>query len=275
MMKKYRAIIGVLVCPKNKRKMQLMRQQFERLSLPKEYLVLYIYGDGGGEAPQIIEDNVYLPCEESYEGLPEKVYEFLQFCRKSYQFDYVVKMDDDVFIRTFKDIGSYLVGDYTGSISQKRRGMRRELASRTNHMWKTRASTKRHLMYDLTLPDRRISGEFYVLSREFVDLITSTPKNQLEDIVAPIGYEDLMISKIAIAHNIAMTQVPSASLIISQLNPFFFLLFNRVADSPIAVEILRRIHKVGLRVYYLYLLPFRILWLVFVRDRKLHPLFTA
>lgn len=63
--------------------------------MPKEADVRFFLGRGAQREPR--EDEVFLNCDDSYEGLPNKVQEIARWAY-DHGYDYVLKCDDDVVI---------------------------------------------------------------------------------------------------------------------------------------------------------------------------------
>ena len=58
--------------------------------------ILFFRGRGATREP--LEDEVFLDCDDSYEGLPEKVQSIVRWAYE-HSYDYVLKLDDDVVVK--------------------------------------------------------------------------------------------------------------------------------------------------------------------------------
>ena len=64
--------------------------------VPQGLDVRFFRGRGATREP--LADEIFLDCDDSYEGLPNKVQEIVR-CAHSHEYDFVLKCDDDVVVK--------------------------------------------------------------------------------------------------------------------------------------------------------------------------------
>lgn len=76
----------------------------------------FLIGDGGDTEYRVEGDMLYMPCPDDYASLPQKTRCFARYVHENYDFDHLVKVDDDTYVCLDK-IMAYGFGDhpYTGS----------------------------------------------------------------------------------------------------------------------------------------------------------------
>lgn len=68
-------------------------------------------------------DEVFLPCDDSYRGLPNKVQEIVRWAL-SYGYDYMLKIDDDVVLKPSSfAVSGYHNYDFTGHTNEDRQAV--------------------------------------------------------------------------------------------------------------------------------------------------------
>ena len=65
--------------------------------------VMFFFGAGGSRTPKA--DEVFLDCDDSYQGLPEKVQSIVRWAY-DHGYEYVAKVDDDVIVDSEKWLNS-------------------------------------------------------------------------------------------------------------------------------------------------------------------------
>jgi hypothetical protein len=83
--------------------------------------ILFVYGNSKSNIIQ--NDNLFLNSPETYEELPIKTITFLKFIKENFNYKYVIKMDDDIYldIDKFHSFISNLPNlDYAGFFHGKR-----------------------------------------------------------------------------------------------------------------------------------------------------------
>jgi hypothetical protein len=96
--KKYHKIIGLIADSKNPQRLEGAQKQWLPKSLPKNTLILIVYGDDSAKTARIEGNNLFLPVPEKWESLSRKILAFLEYCQGHYEFDYIVKIDDDTYV---------------------------------------------------------------------------------------------------------------------------------------------------------------------------------
>lgn len=88
-------IIGIHTCVKNSDRVDKIKKLFFN-ELAQKYNVFFVYGN----SKQIIinENEIHLTSEDKYEYLPYKTIEFLEVINNRFKYDYIIKLDDDVYI---------------------------------------------------------------------------------------------------------------------------------------------------------------------------------
>ena len=113
-------------------------------SVPPELDVKFFRGRGAAREP--LSDEVFLDCDDSYNGLPNKVQEIMRWAYE-HGYDYAAKVDDDVVVRPREWYQSFKRCDFTGC---------QEAACRPGEI-------------------RTPYGFFYVLSRRTMQMVISAP----------------------------------------------------------------------------------------------------
>jgi hypothetical protein len=186
-------IVGILTCPKYKRRMQAVRETWLK-ALPPEITVLFLLGDQG--SPSRIEGDVlYLNCPEGYEFIPAKTYFFAEFCLRNFQFQYLFKADDDTYVNVpqflkFKKRGDY-IGRFTGGPGNK--------IDRTWHYGKySRPELEKPFAGEFIAP-WAAGGDGYFLSRKAANYLIESGRSVIEsELLDPFycGYEDMLVGNI-------------------------------------------------------------------------------
>ena len=78
--------------------MQAIKDTWLSKPLPPDHLVLFVYGNDGGVVPRLDGQNLFLEAKESWANLPNKIYDLYKYCVKSFEFEYLFKIDDDVYM---------------------------------------------------------------------------------------------------------------------------------------------------------------------------------
>lgn len=88
-------IIGIHTCNKNNSRIDRIKDLFLD-NLKQTYKVYFVYGNS--KQNNIINDTIHLTAEDRYEYLPYKTIEFLKVVNEMFDYDYIIKLDDDIFI---------------------------------------------------------------------------------------------------------------------------------------------------------------------------------
>lgn len=187
---RYKKIIAVITHAGNRDRADAIKKTWLSKPLPKDYLFLFVHGNDGGKVPRIEGDKIFLPAKESWENLPNKMYDFYEYCVAQFDFDYLFKIDDDVCFQQ-KWLKKYPIQkiDYAGLMQYPAKRKSRE---KNDH------NVRKHGLaheYRGRRPAFFASGAFYVLSYKVVKAIVAQPKSAHEDCQMDAGYEDHMIAK--------------------------------------------------------------------------------
>ena len=85
--------------------------------VPNDIEALFVIGNP--KLKEVVKegDTIFVPCEDDYLSLPIKVKEMLKYFCKTYDFEYVLKCDDDSFVRPEKLLNLKKDGEYIGVIA--------------------------------------------------------------------------------------------------------------------------------------------------------------
>jgi hypothetical protein len=90
-------IIGIGTCEKYTNRTEVIRQTWLK-DCYKFGINSYFFIGRPGKPAEIIGDTIYLDCGDGYLDLPHKTVAFLEYIYKHFDFDYIFKCDDDVYI---------------------------------------------------------------------------------------------------------------------------------------------------------------------------------
>lgn len=172
------------------------------LGIKKYYIII------GTEGESYIDDHkLFVNCNDHYEGLSEKVLNTLQYIHeKSFNFDYVLKIDDDIYLNNLLFLNSIDNNDYI--IHSK---MNTNAMSTTWHMNKCNDSilNKTHYHINDFISENNLEsvkdfdfghgGSIYLLSKKAVNVICNF---SYVDVCKKFMYEDIMVSYILNIHGI-------------------------------------------------------------------------
>lgn len=103
-------LIAVVTCRTRRDWADLARSTWAKA--PQDVDVRFFVGRG--EPIETLNDEIYLECDDSYQGLPDKVREIVRWAI-AHDYDYVLKCDDDVVLNIPKLLRSSFTGfDFTG-----------------------------------------------------------------------------------------------------------------------------------------------------------------
>jgi len=164
----------------------------------------------GTEGESYIDDHkLFINCNDHYEGLSEKVLNTLQYIHdheKSFDFDYVIKIDDDIYLNNLLFLNSIVDNDYI--IHNK---LNTSTMSTTWHMNKCNDSilNKTHCHINDFISENNLEsvkdfdfgngGSIYLLSKKAVDVICNF---SYVDVCKKFMYEDIIVSYILNIHGI-------------------------------------------------------------------------
>lgn len=125
----------------------------------------YLIACGNSRDKKSIDNNLYLDCDDTYEGLSDKIYNVFSFVVKNYpDFDYYGKLDRLTKIR--KPLSALqLVGDYCGTVFRATNTLRG--GNRKYHFGKCSSNSKwNNTPYSGQYSDWCLGGKGYFLSRK-------------------------------------------------------------------------------------------------------------
>lgn len=143
-----------------------LRETWIPLFHEKDCDVKLFFGRGAGREP--LEDEVFLDCDDSYEGLPEKVREILRWSYKN-DYDKTLKCDDDVVIHPvrFREV-LYCGGDFSGPQASLLGPFGKQIAVPYGFCyWLSRRSME--IMVDSDLPTDNKGNDEWWVSRKLFD----------------------------------------------------------------------------------------------------------
>ena len=159
----------------------------------------YLIIVGGFPRTQKIENTLYLTCDDTYPGLPEKVLSLFHYIYDypttfdSYQ--YFVKLDEDMILK--KPLVLPIGFDYAGKV-EKKEGNRRW------HIGKCPGSHWNHTPYQGVYVPWCLGGCGYIVSKHVIQLLGKIPlEHSKKDI-----YEDLMVAKWLFFYSILPKDIP-------------------------------------------------------------------
>ena len=201
-------IIGVITCPRYAYKVKGIQDTWLK-SVPPNIRVVFVYGRPGQKA-SLEGDRLFLDCPETYEGLPQKMHNFFQFCVRNFEFDYLLKIDDDSYV----DIGKLLAfdlrdRDYIGLF----RGMGDERVTRTWHYGKC-TDKSLEVPYEGKYIADWARGGGYILSRRAIEILAlKTAESHKEHM-----FEDKMVGD-ALATESTITKLHADCVKFGVINP--------------------------------------------------------
>lgn len=189
--KKFKKIICVITHKGNAERIRAIKETWLSKPLPADYLVLFVYGNDGGVVPRLEGSNLYLPASESWNNLPNKIYELYLYCFNNFEFEHIFKIDDDGYVHPH-----YLLNyprsrfvDYAGrfifcGVDEKRT---------IDNNWAAIHGVKPYLG---VLPKSCASGPFYILSSKVVRMfiLEGESETTMDHRNCQTGLEDLMIA---------------------------------------------------------------------------------
>ena len=222
--KRYRLLVAVFTCPKYAERANAVRETWLSGTLPPDVLSFFVMGRPG-QPPGLEGDTLYLDCPEAYERLPVKTWKLLEYCLATFDFEHLLKCDDDNYI-SHKLLLSYpLKGkDYVGKFYGH--------LSRDWHFGKCDDASL-HVKYRGAQPDFKwAAGAGYFLSAHAASRVISevTEPNAYEEL-----YEDVMVGVALRPSKRHSSPIP---IVIDDLRPDF----RRFIIHPAPPKKMRRIH---------------------------------
>lgn len=117
MKKKVDVILLILSCEKNKKKLEKLLKQKWFKNLEKDTSFEIIIALGGYKKVFKKDNFLYLKTPEKMVNLSKKILESFVFIKKNYDFNFLIKCDDDIKIKNFEKILElFKKHDYSGII---------------------------------------------------------------------------------------------------------------------------------------------------------------
>ena len=191
--KSARLIWAFYTCEKNVNKRELQQSHWLHIAeKDPDCVVLFFYGRDQSRTRNLSNNEIELDVDESYENLAKKTFAMFQWINTNYEFEHVVKIDDDIAVLNYQVLKSSMTrGDYNG------------------HMVKSINSNVLFMPYDNfdqitsslplnNIPEFYAQGGCYSLSQSIVNIITHS-KDQLFELNQPLAFEDAMIGRFILA----------------------------------------------------------------------------
>ncbi|HET6224765.1 MAG TPA: glycosyltransferase [Bacteroidia bacterium] len=185
----YKIVIGIISCKKNEHKIRSIKnswiKEMQECGLPY-YIVI---ADPSLTSCLLINDTLYVPCQDNYESLPAKVFYFYQYVLKNTNYDYVYKIDDDCYVNIENLYSTYFWNyDYFG----KTVGLNENELNRKWHAGKCEKPELNERTYELPYIGSWCGGGYgYFLSRKALTHI-----QEMESEVKTELYEDKAIGDV-------------------------------------------------------------------------------
>jgi hypothetical protein len=116
-MKRYRYILAINSCRKYAQRLALQQQYcLNTHTLPDDVLLLYVLGDAENGTSYLEGNILHLASGEAYEDLPDRTRALCAYVTAHYDFDHLIKCDDDVYLYLDRLMAFDCKGaDYIGS----------------------------------------------------------------------------------------------------------------------------------------------------------------
>ena len=197
-------IFSIFTCQAHKDRIEFMEEAWIPRDMPRDSKMYYVYGN----AKEAYEDgrNLFLPCHESYEYLLDKTYHTLKYILEM-DFDYFIKLDNDIHIPSFSDITQTLNSLRKNKIDFATTYFVEEAEiSRTWHYPKVPDQFR--VPYKGVYPKRWAQGHCYIISKEFcIKAMQDLEKTKLHLLPTTEAVEDVVISNIMFNHKASMCEI--------------------------------------------------------------------
>lgn len=200
-------LIAVFSCQKNRMtRLPLIRKSWAA-KLPANVTIKYFIGGHAlptGEA--LRSDEVLLSCPDSYDELPKKTRALLQYCLGQFEFDHLVKIDDDTQVMDLPALLHHATqGDYVGALKG-------HTSNPLHHLRRANSVNPNPVPTEL-LQSEFMEGSVYALSRTCASYIADLPASEIKELQEPVAYEDRMIGRLITEAPYAFTIYNVASLV--------------------------------------------------------------
>lgn len=109
-----KVLFAIVTCKKNKNRQEVLKKTWTQ-EIPNEIDWVFVQG-GERDIFNLAENSLTLKTLEGYRHLARKTYDLVSYVYKNTEYDYVVKIDDDAYVRV-KNLMSFILEhhpDYAG-----------------------------------------------------------------------------------------------------------------------------------------------------------------
>ncbi|MFA5930793.1 MAG: hypothetical protein WC821_00610 [archaeon] len=167
-MKKIKFVFLVITCEKNINKFEKLKKQkwFKEFVKSKNVELLIAIGDKNKASKK--GDYLFLKTPEKMTNLSKKLFESFKFIKKNYDFEYLIKCDDDIKVKNFsKILELFQKRDYSGII--------RKTTKKRALLWATKNNLKIKLKKHIEV-DYAVGTMFCLSKKAFYPLLKELPK---------------------------------------------------------------------------------------------------
>jgi len=191
----YKNILLLFTSKKTYNRVDILKKYWLKSNLLKDYKLIIV--TGGNKITYMEKDNnfdiLYTNCDDTYIKFPHKVYESIKYVYNYFKYDYVIKIDDDVYLN-IDNLTKYIeecTYDYVGYELGK---------DRVDNRWHFGRTT---LEYEFEWNEAQkgtyFNGPCYILSNKATSYIS---KSIHESYIKNHIYEDYAISNILYQYDI-------------------------------------------------------------------------
>jgi len=202
---RFKYVVGIHTSQKTITKANALQKLLDKdIDKFKDMKILFTYGNSNSNSNYIQNNNLFLNSPETYEELPIKTISFLKFINDTFTYQYVIKMDDDIYLdidKFYNFITNLPSVDYAGFFHGKRA---HKNTPRNYHFNKCSDSSFNEIIYEPYDYDF-CNGACCLLSSRAVNFILSNYLDNFEYIRSlnkKKGSEDRMVGQI-------LTSVPT------------------------------------------------------------------
>ena len=159
-------------CEKYSEKADAIRNTWVKQLHENGFIHLFLMGDPEIQHVKIVNDTLYVPCEDNYESLLLKLTLGYEYIFEHFEFDYIYKIDDDCFL----DIDKFKANILPHIHSKKYFGCKvNPKGSKLDTKWHygkcTHPNFEKPLSKDKVPFDYALGGFGYLLHREILPLL--------------------------------------------------------------------------------------------------------
>lgn len=189
-------MVMITSCYKNRHKIEIIRKYLCSLLGKFNISYKFIIGNSKLKKAYMYNDIIFLPCPDSYEYLPNKIFLGLNYLYHHYPNSFFLKIDDDTFINPYNLINLSLNSYYLGKV--------KKVDMTFNRQWH-RGKCSNRLKNNLLYPQNRIiinslyaKGECgYFIHRSIIPILNKHRKYIITDL-----YEDKAIGDVLFKNGI-------------------------------------------------------------------------